>query len=82
MEKPSSGNSVASPDLDSTLDLISQVIDVRHLQHIMRDAIRPFIVAEGVTTFVKGLVMTPLGARPPVGALGVYWASMQEPDRV
>jgi hypothetical protein len=25
-------------------------------------------------TFVKSLVMTPLGAGPPVGALGVYWA--------
>lgn len=29
-------------------------------------------------TFVRSLVMTPLGA-PPVGAIGVYWAVRREP---
>jgi len=53
MEKPSSGSSLTSPDLTGILDLISQAADVGHLQHIMRDAIRPLIVAEGVTLILR-----------------------------
>ena len=28
------------------------------------------------TTFVKSLIMTPIGTEPPVGALGAYWAEV------
>jgi two-component sensor histidine kinase len=31
------------------------------------------------TTFVKSLVMTPVGTDRPIGALGAYWASVYEP---
>ena len=39
---------------------------------IPHDAYRP--------TFVKSLVMTPVGAEEPVGAIGAYWAAVRRPD--
>jgi two-component system CheB/CheR fusion protein len=32
-------------------------------------------------TFVKSLVMTPIGVKDPIAALGVYWAKHVEPSR-
>jgi GAF domain-containing protein len=46
--------------------------DIRQDERIPQEAYRP--------TFVRSLVMTPMLAPDPVGAIGVYWAQPGQPD--
>lgn len=48
------------------------VPDIHTDGRIPQDAYRP--------TFVRSLVMTPIGKEDPVGAIGVYWAQPRNPS--